>query len=59
MVYIPALFIPACPKYSHQGKLNLTDPNEIRINCKKVEKKENVGVATTDDSPVSYNLERQ
>lgn len=37
----------------------MTDPNEIKINCKKVEKKENVGVATTDDSPVSYNLERQ
>lgn len=36
----------------------MTDPNEIKINCKKV-KKENVGVATTDDSPVSYNLERQ
>lgn len=36
----------------------MTDPNEIKINCKKVEKEKNVGVARTV-SPVSYDLERQ
>ena len=36
----------------------MTDPNEIKINYKKVEKNENAGVAITV-SPVSYNLETQ
>lgn len=36
----------------------MIDFNEIKINCKKVEKKENVGVVIIDDFLVFYNLER-